>query len=44
MRDLTAKRCDHIITIPMNGKVESLNVSVACGVVLYEVLRQRDSI
>ena len=43
MRDLTAKRCDHIITIPMNGKVESLNVSVACGVVLYEVLRQRGS-
>ena len=43
MRDLTAKRCDHVITIPMNGQVESLNVSVACGVVLYEVLRQRDS-
>ena len=43
MRELTAKKCDHVITIPMNGKVESLNVSVACGVVLYEVLRQRDS-
>ena len=43
MRKLTAKKCDHVITIPMNGKVESLNVSVACGVVLYEVLRQRDS-
>ena len=43
MRNLTAKKCDHIITIPMNGKVESLNVSVACGIVLYEVLRQRDS-
>ena len=43
MRNLTAKKCDHIITIPMNGKVENLNVSVACGVVLYEVLRQRDS-
>ena len=43
MRKLTTKKCDHVITIPMNGKVESLNVSVACGVVLYEVLRQRDS-
>ena len=43
MRKLTAKKCDHVITIPMNGKVASLNVSVACGVVLYEVLRQRDS-
>ena len=43
MRDLTAKKCDHTIRIPMKGQVESLNVSVACGVVLYEVLRQRDS-
>ena len=43
MRKLTAKKCDHVITITMKGKVESLNVSVACGVVLYEVLRQRDS-
>ena len=43
MRDLTAKKCDHTIRIPMKGKVESLNVSVACGVVLYEALRQRDS-
>ena len=43
MRDLTAKKCDHIMTIPMNGQVDSLNVSVACGVVLYEVLRQRGS-
>ena len=43
MRDLTAKKCDHLIRIPMKGKVESLNVSVACGVVLYEALSQRDS-
>ena len=43
MRDLTAKKCDHTIRTPMKGQVESLNVSVACGVVLYEVLRQRDS-
>ena len=43
MRDLTAKKCDHTIRIPMKGQVESLNVSVACGVVLYEALRQRDS-
>jgi len=43
MRDLTAKKCDHLIRIPMKGKVESLNVSVACGIVLYEALSQRDS-
>ena len=43
MRDLTAKKCDHLIRIPMKGKIESLNVSVACGIVLYEALSQRDS-
>lgn len=43
MRRLTHKTCDFIVNIPMQGQVESLNVSVATGVVLYEALRQRQS-
>ena len=38
---LTARRCDGLIRIPMQGKVASLNVSVAAGVVLFEAVRQR---
>jgi 23S rRNA (guanosine2251-2'-O)-methyltransferase len=41
MRQLTRKNCDELISIPMLGGVESLNVSVASGVCLYEALRQR---
>lgn len=41
MRRLTRESCDFIARIPMQGNVESLNVSVATGVVLFEVLRQR---
>jgi len=41
MRQLTRKTCDELVRIPMNGAVESLNVSVAAGVCLYEALRQR---
>jgi 23S rRNA (guanosine2251-2'-O)-methyltransferase len=41
MRQLTAKSCDQLVRIPMKGAVESLNVSVAAGVCLYEALRQR---
>ena len=41
MRQLTAKTCDQLVSIPMHGAVESLNVSVASGVCLYEALRQR---
>ena len=41
MRQLTRKRCDELISIPMQGAVESLNVSVASGICLYEALRQR---
>ena len=41
MRQLTAKTCDELISIPMQGAVESLNVSVASGVCLYEAVRQR---
>ncbi len=41
MRQLTAKTCDQLVQIPMRGAVESLNVSVASGICLYEALRQR---
>jgi 23S rRNA (guanosine2251-2'-O)-methyltransferase len=41
MRRLTKDNCDLLVTIPMQGVVESLNVSVATGVMLYEVVRQR---
>jgi 23S rRNA (guanosine2251-2'-O)-methyltransferase len=43
MRALTAKTCDQLVRIPMQGAVESLNVSVASGVCLYEATRQRQA-
>ena len=41
MRRLTREHCDVVVKLPMLGAVESLNVSVAAGVLLYEALRQR---
>ncbi|MDZ7841440.1 MAG: 23S rRNA (guanosine(2251)-2'-O)-methyltransferase RlmB [Gammaproteobacteria bacterium] len=41
LRRLTRETCDALVRIPMQGGVESLNVSVATGVILYEALRQR---
>jgi 23S rRNA (guanosine2251-2'-O)-methyltransferase len=41
LRRLTRDCCDQLVSIPMAGAVESLNVSVAAGVVLYEAVRQR---
>ena len=41
LRRLTRERCDALVSIPMVGRVSSLNVSVAAGVVLYETLRRR---
>jgi len=41
IRQLTAKTCDELVSIPMRGAVESLNVSVASGICLYEARRQR---
>jgi 23S rRNA (guanosine2251-2'-O)-methyltransferase len=43
MRRLTRERCDFLVRIPMAGQVESLNVSVAAGIALFEVRRQRMS-
>ncbi len=40
LRKLTKDYCNELVSIPMLGKLESLNVSVACGVTLFEVLRQ----
>ena len=36
------KLCDELIRIPLHGKIESLNVSVACGTILYEIIRQKN--
>jgi 23S rRNA (guanosine2251-2'-O)-methyltransferase len=41
LRRLTRERCDRLVRIPMAGSVESLNVSVAAGVALFEAARQR---
>ncbi|HVI10650.1 MAG TPA: 23S rRNA (guanosine(2251)-2'-O)-methyltransferase RlmB [Candidatus Binatia bacterium] len=41
LHDLVKKKCDFLVSIPMLGKVPSLNVSVAGAVVMYEVVRQR---
>jgi 23S rRNA (guanosine2251-2'-O)-methyltransferase len=43
MRRLTRERCDFLVRIPMAGQVQSLNVSVAAGVALFEARRQRTS-
>ncbi|MDC0700709.1 23S rRNA (guanosine(2251)-2'-O)-methyltransferase RlmB, partial [Blautia wexlerae] len=41
---LVKEKCDFVISLPMKGKINSLNASVACGVVCYEVARQRGGI
>ena len=41
LRRLVRERCDWVVSIPMRGHVQSLNVAVAAGVVLYEAIRQR---
>ena len=41
MRRLTKETCDELVKLPMAGSVTSLNVSVATGVCLYEIVRQR---
>jgi 23S rRNA (guanosine2251-2'-O)-methyltransferase len=43
LRQLTRKSCDFVVRLPQLGAVESLNVSVAAGMLLYEALRQRDA-
>ena len=43
VRRLIKETCDQIVTIPMSGNIESLNVSVATGIALFEIKRQRES-
>jgi 23S rRNA (guanosine2251-2'-O)-methyltransferase len=43
LRRLTADRCDELVSIPMSGTVDCLNVSVAAGVCLFEAVRQRSA-
>jgi 23S rRNA (guanosine2251-2'-O)-methyltransferase len=43
LRPLVRKACDELVSIPMSGAVESLNVSVAAALLLYEAKRQRDA-
>jgi 23S rRNA (guanosine2251-2'-O)-methyltransferase len=43
IRKLTASKCDFLVKIPMSGKLQSLNVSVATGILLFEIIRQRTS-
>ena len=38
---LVGEQCDFMLSLPMFGKISSLNASVACGIVLYEAVRQR---
>ncbi len=42
IRRLTAENCDMLVNVPMKGKIQSLNVSVAAGILLFEILRQRN--
>ena len=44
MRRLVRERCDQLVALPLFGHVDSLNVSVAAGAVLYEVVRQRGAV
>jgi 23S rRNA (guanosine2251-2'-O)-methyltransferase len=44
LRRLARERCDAMVSIPMRGRINSLNVSVAAGIVLFEALRQRGSV
>jgi 23S rRNA (guanosine2251-2'-O)-methyltransferase len=41
LRRLVREHCDVLVKLPMLGKLASLNISVAAGVVLYEIVRQR---
>ncbi len=44
LRHNTRKQCDYLAKLPMHGVVDSLNVSVAAGICLYEILRQRKTV
>lgn len=41
---LTKEHCDFVVSLPMNGQVNSLNASVAAAIVIYEAVRQRSGL
>ena len=41
---LIEEKCDFLVNIPMRGKIQSLNASVAAGIIMYEVVRQRTTV
>ncbi|MBI3599455.1 MAG: 23S rRNA (guanosine(2251)-2'-O)-methyltransferase RlmB [Nitrospinae bacterium] len=41
IRRLTKEKCDYLVSIPMKGRVSSLNISAACAIIFYEILRQK---
>ena len=43
LRPITTAACDLCVTVPLKGMMESLNASVAAGIMLYEIIRQRRS-
>ena len=42
MGELVKKNCDFLVKIPMKGKVTSLNASVSAGIIIYEVVKQKN--
>ncbi|MGN0691334.1 MAG: TrmH family RNA methyltransferase, partial [Oscillospiraceae bacterium] len=38
------EKCDYLLSLPMNGKITSLNASVAAGIFMYEAVRQRNAV
>jgi 23S rRNA (guanosine2251-2'-O)-methyltransferase len=44
LRRLVRERCDRLVTIPMAGRMQSLNVSVSAGIALFEAVRQRRAV
>ena len=40
---LVKDKCDHIVRIPTKGNIDSLNASVACGILAFEIVRQRNN-
>ena len=41
LKQIVTKNCDEIISLPMKGKINSLNASVACGILIYEIMKYK---
>jgi 23S rRNA (guanosine2251-2'-O)-methyltransferase len=44
LRDRVARTCDELVALPLHGRIDSLNVSVATGILLYEILQRRGAL